>query len=489
MVRTPPGPGGPVLNGAHPSEPAGIPGGVPGAGGATRTGPRSDNQDHHLIRPLPDGVVLAVADGMGGHAHGAVASRMATDALAAADPDTLTDPDGLRGLIAGIDRSLRAEGERRGSTMGCTLTVVVVTGDRALVGHVGDTRAWWLRPGEPPLQVTDDHSVVEGLRRAGAIDDAQASGHPDRNILAQALGAGPVPVVDVLRLEGLGAGDTLLVTSDGLHGVLDPGALSAAERRCADPADLCARLAGEAEAAGARDNITVVAWRQPAGTPGPRVVRSLPPASSSRTTSAPPPAAPPPAPRPHARAAGRSIPVVAGLAAVVAVAALALTAAWVVGSGDGDGTPGPATVNTPCAADLPTTGVRPGFVAYVSETRGDLLASELGIDGSARLALPGGSVDSPGELNQLLADAARLRIDRAPGVVVVRDTDAERSLADRLRSSGDVVATVIVSATPAVVPRPGEVVVSSTGRDGAPALDAAAAADVAAVLTGRRTCP
>lgn len=191
---------------------------------------RSGNEDFvGVYAPtIPDdawdrGALFVVADGMGGHAAGEVASRSAVDALLEAWRDGPARPglsDLRRAFRVANERVLAlsaTESGRRG--MGTTLTALALTGTEALVAHVGDSRAYLLRDGTA-AQLTADHSVVGELRRRRLVTDDQARRHPDRSVLTRAIGADLMVNADLDRLATR-RGDRFLLCSDGLWSLVE----------------------------------------------------------------------------------------------------------------------------------------------------------------------------------------------------------------------------------------------------------------------------
>lgn len=223
---------------------------------ATDTGPvRSLNEDLALGRP--DLGLWAVADGMGGHGGGDVASRLAIDHL-----DQMAPAAGAAELLATTRQRLAAAHEalrghsRRlglGRPIGCTIAVLLLHGGHFCGLWAGDTRIYLWRGGHLH-QVTHDHTVVQELVDQGAILAADAARHPARNMVTRALGA-----IDRLALDSrqgvLHTGDRFLICSDGVHGALEAAAL-AGLMQADDPA---AASVGAALAAGSRDNATAIA--------------------------------------------------------------------------------------------------------------------------------------------------------------------------------------------------------------------------------------
>lgn len=231
-------------------------------------GARDTNEDAYLLRDglrVPGAALahLAIADGMGGHHGGEVASRMAVEAAGEAIHDGLADPDSLQRIFLDVDQQIRAHAETTtdARSMGTTLTVAVVGQDEAIIGHVGDSRAWLLHNKELQ-QITADHSRVGRLVRAGAISEQDAIGHPEANVLEQALGAGDRPQIDVYR-AGVGPGDVLLLSTDGLHGTIAREEIETVLLEGVPMQQACERLAALALRRGSSDNVTVLAWQYP----------------------------------------------------------------------------------------------------------------------------------------------------------------------------------------------------------------------------------
>ncbi|HEX3693603.1 MAG TPA: Stp1/IreP family PP2C-type Ser/Thr phosphatase [Solirubrobacteraceae bacterium] len=218
---------------------------------------RRANEDSLLVRsPL-----FVVADGMGGAQAGEVASRMAVEAFGPGlrrDGDVETRlVEQVREANARINRLSHERPEHAG--MGTTITVLYVGEHEVSIAHVGDSRAYRLRDGEL-LRLTDDHSLVDELIRQGRLTPAEAEEHPQRSVITRALGPEPSVEVDVTSVSGL-AGDVYLLCSDGLTTMLgepDLHELLSAHERVRDAGEA---LIAAANAAGGKDNITVVLLR------------------------------------------------------------------------------------------------------------------------------------------------------------------------------------------------------------------------------------
>jgi serine/threonine protein phosphatase PrpC len=218
---------------------------------------RSGNEDSALI----NGVLIAVADGMGGHAGGEVASKVAITTLAQTLPllnndemDSESLEDFLQSSVLDVDNEIRltAEADDRLSGMGTTLTAIALYRNKAYVLHTGDSRAYRLR-GKEFTQLTKDHSVVQELIDAGTITEEEAAVHPQRSVLTNVL-MGHGNITPLLIEYEVKAGDKFLLCSDGLSNVVsnqeihkylsEDGALS--------------KLISLTYERGAPDNVTVV---------------------------------------------------------------------------------------------------------------------------------------------------------------------------------------------------------------------------------------
>jgi PPM family protein phosphatase len=225
---------------------------------------RSGNEDNYLM--LADRGVFIVADGMGGHAAGEVASEMAVRI-------TSSEIGSLRGLSdaeasdrvrsairtandAIFERTL-SEHDKRG--MGTTATVLVLMKGRYLIGQVGDSRAYLLRNKEL-LQLTKDHSYVQEQVDAGLLTPDQARVHPYSNVITRCVGASGDVVPDIY-FGSLEQGDILLIASDGLTGMLEDEHLVRILSSDGGPQHWVDRMVTEANRRGGLDNITAIVVR------------------------------------------------------------------------------------------------------------------------------------------------------------------------------------------------------------------------------------
>jgi PPM family protein phosphatase len=215
---------------------------------------RDGNEDDFLEQADRLGLV-AVADGMGGHRAGEVASATALEALRAA----VASGESLREAIEGANEAVleKSESDHELQGMGTTLTAGMLGTDGSLtVGHVGDSRAYLARDGEL-RQITDDHSLVEEMVRGGELTPEQAEVHPQRSIITRALGIDPLVDVDLYPIE-LQDGDRILLCSDGLTTMVRPEEIANILGREPDPRRAAQLLVDAANAAGGEDNITAV---------------------------------------------------------------------------------------------------------------------------------------------------------------------------------------------------------------------------------------
>jgi serine/threonine protein phosphatase PrpC len=214
---------------------------------------RNDNQDSYLA----DEPVFAVADGVGGHLGGDVASATAVRVIQEAtqsgvQPGQLQDL--LRKVNAAIWEKSQSSPHLRG--MGTTCTLVLLDNGSAHLAHVGDSRAYLYRAGELS-QVTEDHNLVGKMVSEGRLSREEAAHHPQRNIITRALGLDPSVDVDLVTLE-LTEGDRLILCSDGLSSMIEERALAEVLSEEGDPQAAAERLVDAANQAGGEDNITVV---------------------------------------------------------------------------------------------------------------------------------------------------------------------------------------------------------------------------------------
>ncbi len=222
---------------------------------------RHGNEDALLLRDS----VYAVADGMGGHLAGEVASATALEPIEELDgrifQDNAAAVTALRSAVVAanerVSQLARDNPNYRG--MGTTLTAALVEGRRLHVAHVGDSRAYLLRDGHFS-QLTDDHTLVQHLVDEGQITREEAARHPQRSVVTRAIGVSEDVDVDSMSLE-LQPGDQLLLCSDGLTGVVEDEAIARTLMEVEDPDQAVGDLIDLANEAGGPDNITVLLLR------------------------------------------------------------------------------------------------------------------------------------------------------------------------------------------------------------------------------------
>ena len=234
---------------------------------------REHNEDSFLLNE--DLGLYVVCDGMGGHAGGETASRLAVQTvekelistrLRADDPFASTVgleetplaialQEAIEGACSMVYRTSRTEPELQG--MGTTCIALLLRGDVAVVGHVGDSRAYFVREGAI-VQLTEDHSLVNEQVRAGLLTSEEAKHSRLRNIITRSVGFEEDVLVDVIGLETK-PGDRFLLCSDGLSNLVDAEEIRVTLASERDPADVCKSLVGLANERGGDDNVTVIA--------------------------------------------------------------------------------------------------------------------------------------------------------------------------------------------------------------------------------------
>lgn len=199
-----------------------------------------------------DTLLVAVADGMGGHVGGEIASSTAID--------TATGVGGRAAIrIQAANLAVLDEAARRPrlAGMGTTLTLAIVEPDGSMeLGHVGDSRAYRYRNGELEM-ITTDHSYVSEMIAAGKLSPEDAENHPYRSVVTRAIGLEPAVDVDVTELE-VKDGDRILLCSDGLTAMLDDATIAEILGDDDDPGTVADALVETANERGGDDNITVV---------------------------------------------------------------------------------------------------------------------------------------------------------------------------------------------------------------------------------------
>ncbi len=235
---------------------------------------RSHNEDALLllngftmgINAHADFGVFLVADGMGGHRAGEVASAVTIRTVARKitehtvvellNGDEDTEGESLQDQLK---KALEEANQAVVDTVpggGTTLTAAVLVGNQVTIGHVGDSRAYFIQDGKPEV-ITRDHSLVERLRELGQLTEEEAAVHPQRNVLYRAIGQGANLEVDVFSMP-VPMGGYLLICSDGLWGVVPDPTMLEIIKMAPNPQVACDQLVQAANFAGGPDNISVV---------------------------------------------------------------------------------------------------------------------------------------------------------------------------------------------------------------------------------------
>jgi PPM family protein phosphatase len=212
--------------------------------------------------------VYAVADGMGGHDMGEVASKLAVRTAIRRLVGDITEtnealPENyqqwLENAVAVANQVVRKTGDEEHKKLGTTLVMAVVVGKDAHIANVGDSRAYLISP-TGIRQITHDHSMVQALVDSGHITEAEAENHPMKNVLTQAIGSQPTIDVDLYN-ETLDDDESILLCSDGLWGTLGDQEILAIVRAAETPSAACQQLIDACNAKGAQDNIAAVLVR------------------------------------------------------------------------------------------------------------------------------------------------------------------------------------------------------------------------------------
>ena len=224
---------------------------------------RSGNEDNFTVDTSGTRGIFIVADGMGGHAAGEVASEMAVQ-IVQRELSSVRDLDGddvvqlvansLKLANRAIHERTLTEVDKQG--MGTTASVLVLAGARYLIGQVGDSRVYLLRDSSF-VQLTKDHSYVQEQVDAGYLTPEQARYHPYSNVITRCVGAGSDVEPDIYRGEAR-VGDTFLVASGGLTGMVDDRRLAQLLSSRAEPERKVQALIAEANGRGGLDNITAI---------------------------------------------------------------------------------------------------------------------------------------------------------------------------------------------------------------------------------------
>ena len=222
---------------------------------------RDHNEDYYFCYGIDDTGLFVVADGMGGHDAGEVASKLAVEMVcremrARAEKQQMDPVTMIRESILRANKEVIREGMSKGSNMGTTLGVAFVTDDRAYVGSVGDSRVYWIENGSIK-QVTEDHSLVAKLVKVGKITKDEARNHPKSNLLYRTIGSEEAVAVDTFEVN-VRKGGCLLMCTDGLWGEVTDEDLHKVCVTEKDAKSACSKLIAMANENGGKDNITAV---------------------------------------------------------------------------------------------------------------------------------------------------------------------------------------------------------------------------------------
>ena len=234
---------------------------------------RANNEDSLLsieLTKMHQGIILpisliAVADGMGGHASGELASSLVTDAIAQIgafklvalqNPSVEEYGDWVKRAMHAANQAVYEARQTAGNDMGSTLVLGLIIGSQAYLGHLGDSRIYLLSKGSIE-QLTTDHSLVQHLVTMGKISQDEARFHPQRNVIYRSLGENPEADADYF-VQQLFPGDRLLFCSDGLTITMDDQKIQKIVLEASSPQAACDLLIEEANSAGGEDNISVI---------------------------------------------------------------------------------------------------------------------------------------------------------------------------------------------------------------------------------------
>ncbi len=240
---------------------------------------RNHNEDNYLL--LPDEALLCVADGMGGHSSGEIASKIAVEEISEFFKLTSHDEDATwpfkmdkarsydeNRLTAAIKLANarifeRANSEAKYKGMGTTIATVYFAANLAYVAHVGDSRVYAFRDGVLQ-QLTEDHSLLNDYLKAKKLTAEEVEAFPHKNVIVRALGMKDTVQIDTLRLDAMD-GDLFLLCSDGLSGMVSDDEIEQMLLYSEDLQATCTQLVDLANSAGGNDNVTCVLARYYAG--------------------------------------------------------------------------------------------------------------------------------------------------------------------------------------------------------------------------------
>ncbi len=202
--------------------------------------------------------LFVVADGMGGHRAGEIASSIAVETILAGAISQI-DEAGLKRLILEANDAILAEAENNPELagMGTTVAVLVVFPEKAIVAHIGDSRIYRYTAEGELIRLTDDHSLVAELVKRGELTETEAKDHPHRNMLTRALGTKGTVEVETMVIP-VKPGDRFMLCSDGLTGMVDEDTIGQVLAGNETPTEMAEQLVALAVERGGMDNVTVV---------------------------------------------------------------------------------------------------------------------------------------------------------------------------------------------------------------------------------------
>lgn len=227
---------------------------------------RFNNEDCCVAKQIGNYTVLILADGMGGHSGGEIASSKAIEAVLAVLQERLCRPlipaqifsilsSSLEGANESIYRLSQSDASLDG--MGTTIDICVICDGSCYIAHIGDSRVYHITPDGNIKRLTKDHSLMEYMIEKGELTPEQAQHHPQKNVITRALGTSPQTEEDNVIVK-LKEGDRLLLCSDGLTNMLDEKDICRVILESPDPETSAQELIRRANDAGGDDNITVI---------------------------------------------------------------------------------------------------------------------------------------------------------------------------------------------------------------------------------------
>jgi len=226
---------------------------------------RKNNEDFHAVLTVGQDAVFAIADGMGGHAVGELASRTAVQYVLSSLPrelETATSKKSLEDVLhlmvekANVQVYLESLNNKEYKGMGTTLTIAVLRDWRLYLSHIGDCRVYLLH-GSALNRLTVDHTLVQELVDSGSITEEEALSHPKRHVLLKSLGVNEYMSPDTYSFD-ISEGDLILMCTDGLYGYIEEEEIRSILRHHKDLGACAKQLIDAANCAGGKDNVTVI---------------------------------------------------------------------------------------------------------------------------------------------------------------------------------------------------------------------------------------